>query len=101
MRLLIQMGKIRQAEVTSHAQGFLCRMNKCASCMQVDGYSTRIKPEPKDVEEEEEEGIGDVDLFSLVKEKDELTVNAKWLQHLQVHSSCLQSQSLHRLGLRT
>lgn len=51
---------------------------------QVDGFSARIKPEPKEVEEEEEEGIGDVDLFSLVDEHTKLTVNAKWLQHLQV-----------------
>lgn len=55
---------------------------------QVDGFSTRIKPEPKDVEEDDEETIGDVDLFSLIKEKDELTVNAKWLQHLQVCTAC-------------
>jgi hypothetical protein len=50
----------------------------------VDGFSARIKPEPKDIEEEEEEGIGDVDLFALDKEKEVLTVNSKWLHHLQV-----------------
>ncbi len=36
------------------------------------------------MEEEEEEGIGDVDLFSLINEHTKLTINAKWLQHLQV-----------------
>lgn len=50
----------------------------------MDGFSARIKPEPKDIEEEEEEGIGDVDLFALDKEKEVLTVNSKWLHHLQV-----------------
>ncbi len=34
--------------------------------------------------QEEEEGIGDVDLFTLTVDKDKLTVNSKWLQHLQV-----------------
>ena len=34
-------------------------------------------------EEEEEEGIGDVDLFTLTEGGSALTVNAKWLQHLQ------------------
>ena len=36
------------------------------------------------VQEDEESGIGDVDLFTLSEDKTELTVNAKWLQHLQV-----------------
>ena len=35
------------------------------------------------VQDEEEEGIGDVDLFSLSPEREQLLVNAKWLQHLQ------------------
>ena len=52
--------------------------------LQVDSFSARIKPEAKDVaEEEEEEGIGDVDLFTLTEGGTALTVNAKWLQHLQ------------------
>ena len=34
--------------------------------------------------QEEEEGIGDVDLFTLTSDKDKLTVNSKWFQHLQV-----------------
>ena len=38
------------------------------------------------MEEEEEEGIGDVDLFSLINEHTKLTINAKWLQHLQVRA---------------
>ena len=61
---------------------------------QVDGFSARIKPEPKDVEEEEEEGIGDVDLFALDKESKVLTVNSKWLYHLQVTliKTCFTSQ---------
>ena len=36
------------------------------------------------VQEEDENGIGDVDLFVLTQDKDALEVNAKWLQHLQV-----------------
>ena len=34
--------------------------------------------------QEEEEGIADVDLFTLTVDKDKLSVNSKWLQHLQV-----------------
>lgn len=37
----------------------------------------------KCVLQELEEGIGDVDLFTLQEDKETLTVNAKWLQHLQ------------------
>lgn len=36
------------------------------------------------LQQEEEETIGDVDLFALTEDKSALTVNAKWLQHLQV-----------------
>ncbi|KAK9806100.1 hypothetical protein WJX72_001362 [[Myrmecia] bisecta] len=51
---------------------------------KVDGFGAKIKPEAKDiVEEEEEEGIGDVDLFTLTEDGSKLMVNAKWLQHLQ------------------
>jgi hypothetical protein len=35
------------------------------------------------VQEEEEETMGDVDLFTLSPDGEALTVNAKWLQHLQ------------------
>ena len=38
---------------------------------------------PLIAQEEEENGIGDVDLFTLVDEGGGLEVNAKWLQHLQ------------------
>ena len=38
----------------------------------------------KECVQEEEEGIGDVDLFTLTSDKDKLTVNCKWFQHLQV-----------------
>ena len=34
--------------------------------------------------QEEEEGIGDVDLFTLSDDRTKLSVNVKWLQHLQV-----------------
>lgn len=34
--------------------------------------------------QELEEGIGDVDLFTLQEDRETVTVNAKWLQHLQV-----------------
>ncbi|EFJ48600.1 hypothetical protein VOLCADRAFT_104654 [Volvox carteri f. nagariensis] len=50
---------------------------------KVDALSTKLKPEPKEDEEEEEENMGDVDLWSLNEESNSLTVNAKWLQHLQ------------------
>ncbi|GLI67376.1 hypothetical protein VaNZ11_011557 [Volvox africanus] len=50
---------------------------------KVDALSTKLKPEPKEDEEEEEENMGDVDLWSLNEENNSLTVNAKWLQHLQ------------------
>jgi len=33
--------------------------------------------------QEEEEGIGDVDLFTLTEDRNKLVVNVKWLQHLQ------------------
>lgn len=65
------------------ASNSICMMLS-GGAFQVDGFSARIKPEPKDVEEEEEEGIGDVDLFALDKDNEVLTVNAKWLHHLQV-----------------
>ncbi len=42
-------------------------------------------------QQEEEEVIGDVDLFSLAADNTELTVNAKWLQHLQV-CFCVQDK---------
>ena len=38
--------------------------------------------------QEEEEGIGDVDLFTLTEDRKKLVVNVKWLQHLQV-CSCI------------
>lgn len=38
--------------------------------------------------QEEENGIGDVDLFTLSEDKTEVTVNSKWLQHLQVSCTC-------------
>ncbi|GLC41576.1 hypothetical protein PLESTM_001216400 [Pleodorina starrii] len=50
---------------------------------KVDALSTKLKPEPKEEDEEEEENMGDVDLWSLTEETSSLTVNAKWLQHLQ------------------
>ena len=34
--------------------------------------------------QEEEEGIGDVDLFTLTEDRKKLVVNVKWHQHLQV-----------------
>lgn len=39
--------------------------------------------------QEEEEGIGDVDLFTLTEDRNKLVVNVKWLQHLQA-CTCLQ-----------
>ncbi|KAK9835255.1 hypothetical protein WJX84_000003 [Apatococcus fuscideae] len=51
---------------------------------KVDGFSDKIKPDAKEVEEEGQKGgLGDIDLFTLTQDKDRLTVNNKWLQHLQ------------------
>mmetsp|Transcript_9701 Transcript_9701/g.26290 ORF Transcript_9701/g.26290 Transcript_9701/m.26290 type:complete len:665 (+) Transcript_9701:145-2139(+) len=52
---------------------------------KVDALSTRLKAEPKESEEleEEEENMGDVDLWALANDGNALTVNARWLQHLQ------------------
>jgi len=41
--------------------------------------------------QEEEEGIGDVDLFTLTEDRNKLVVNVKWLQHLQ---ACTCSQQI-------
>jgi len=41
--------------------------------------------------QEEEEGIGDVDLFTLTEDRNKLVVNVKWLQHLQ---ACTCSQDI-------
>jgi hypothetical protein len=44
-----------------------------------------LRPDPcLPLQEEEEESMGDVDLWSLVDDGKALTVNEKWLQHLQV-----------------
>lgn len=75
-------------------------MGLSAAPLQVDGFSARIKPEPKEVEEEEEEGIGDVDLFSLINEHTKLTINAKWLQHLQVQQTPQNGLPFHNRVLR-
>ncbi|KIY93744.1 hypothetical protein MNEG_14218 [Monoraphidium neglectum] len=52
---------------------------------KVDALSTKTRIDPKEdeEEEEEEEQMGDVDLFALTPDGGALTVNAKWLQHLQ------------------
>ncbi|GFR52505.1 hypothetical protein Agub_g15080 [Astrephomene gubernaculifera] len=50
---------------------------------KVDALSTKLKPEHKDDDEEEEENMGDVDLWALTEDGSCVTVNAKWLQHLQ------------------
>ncbi|GAX74273.1 hypothetical protein CEUSTIGMA_g1722.t1 [Chlamydomonas eustigma] len=50
---------------------------------KVDALSTKLKADPKEEEEEDDENMGDVDLWSLVNEGKTLTVNEKWLQHLQ------------------
>lgn len=48
--------------------------------------------------QEEEEGIGDVDLFTLTEDRTKLVVNVKWLQHLQVRlliiSFCLTAHAM-------
>lgn len=48
-----------------------------------------------EIQEEEEEGIGDVDLFSLTPDREHLAVNEKWLRHLQVLFSSPAQPPLH------
>ncbi|CAD7697548.1 unnamed protein product [Ostreobium quekettii] len=50
---------------------------------KVDSLCAKLKPDPKEEEIEEEESVGDIDLFSLTESSEDLTVNPKWLQHLQ------------------
>lgn len=52
---------------------------------KIDALTTKLKPDHKDLEEEdaEEEPIGDVDLFTLVEDGNAMRVNEKWLTHLQ------------------
>ncbi|KAL6765006.1 hypothetical protein V8C86DRAFT_2467238 [Haematococcus lacustris] len=52
---------------------------------KVDALSTRLKAEPaKPGEElEDEENMGDTDLWQLTADGSALTVNSRWLQHLQ------------------
>lgn len=54
---------------------------------KVDAFTSRLKPDPKDLEAEAEEGdedpIGDVDLFALINNGTAIRVNDKWLEHLQ------------------
>lgn len=59
------------------------------------------------MQEEEDENMGDVDLFSLTADKQSLTVNPKWLQHLQERllgedghpSKAKPDQDPNRMGL--
>lgn len=56
---------------------------------------------------QEEEAIGDVDLFTLTESGDALTVNAKWLQHLEERllgedghpRKAVGDEDPHRMGL--
>jgi hypothetical protein len=51
---------------------------------KVDALSTKLKADPKEDElDEDEENMGDVDLWCLVDDGKALMVNEKWLQHLQ------------------
>eukprot|EP01025_Chloroclados_australasicus_P065657 TRINITY_DN8944_c1_g1_i2.p1 TRINITY_DN8944_c1_g1~~TRINITY_DN8944_c1_g1_i2.p1 ORF type:complete len:1698 (-),score=169.93 TRINITY_DN8944_c1_g1_i2:1184-6277(-) len=59
--------------------------NICEWLMEkVDGLTAKWKLDPEvDEEEEEEEVMGDIDLFQLSDDNKYLTINAKWLDHLQ------------------
>ena len=48
--------------------------------------------------QEEEEGIGDVDLFTLTEDRNKLVVNVKWLQHLQACTCSLGIGKLEQNG---
>lgn len=48
--------------------GSACVLRVCCVCVQDDGDA---------------EAMGDVDLFALANEGEALTVNSKWLQHLE------------------
>ncbi|WIA33521.1 hypothetical protein OEZ86_006646 [Tetradesmus obliquus] len=51
---------------------------------KVDALSSRLKAEQREDEEEEEgDAMGDVDLFALTPDGAALTVNGKWLTHLE------------------
>ena len=53
---------------------------------KIDGLTTKLKIEASELEtldEEEDDPIGDVDLFSLIDDGKALEVNRKWLEHLQ------------------
>lgn len=45
--------------------------------------------------QEEEEGIGDMDLFTLTSDKHKLTVTSKWFQYLQVSIESKSVQAVH------
>lgn len=49
--------------------------------------------------QEEEENMGDVDLWSLTEDGTNLTVNAKWLGHLQVGEAC-SAEEQHRAAAK-
>eukprot|EP00210_Caulerpa_lentillifera_P002504 g2401.t1 len=51
---------------------------------KVDALCSKLKPDPKDEDiDEDEEAVGDIDLFSLTPDKSSFTVNPKWMEHLQ------------------
>lgn len=75
---------------------------------KVDALSTRLKAEPKEDEEDDDgEAMGDVDLFALSPDGASLTVNAKWLQHLEERllgedghpRKAREGEDPHRMGL--
>jgi hypothetical protein len=51
--------------------------------MRTPPHAARASLAPPQEEDEDEEAMGDVDLFALTPDGAGLTVNAKWLQHLQ------------------
>eukprot|EP00775_Hariotina_reticulata_P013475 gene13475-13601_t len=75
---------------------------------KVDALSTRLKAEPREDEDEDDgEAMGDVDLFALTADGAALTVNAKWLQHLEERllgedghpRKAREGEDPHRMGL--
>ena len=50
---------------------------------KVDSLQSRIKVDENEKLDEEEENMGDIDLFTLAEGGQRVVVNPKWLQHLQ------------------
>ena len=80
----VVMGELGQAEYRSYLSFTptisLCMPPIITHCVTARSQSLSLLL----TQEDEEESMGDVDLWAIVDEGRALTVNDKWLQHLQV-----------------